>query len=268
MNKRELLLITLLLTIFATLKVVGVEAEGLVASQAIAFAPLALGVSAGLSGLKGLFQNVQARKLERQNIRPNYQISGEVFQNQALAQQRMKEGLPAQVYNNQLGQMQQNFATGLRSLNSRGNTAYNVNSMLRNMNQGVANLNAQDANARQQGTQMLMNANSTLANERRQQFNINQLQPYQQNAQNIANMRRAGDQNMFGALNMLAQGAMMGTFGNGTSTARQNVANVNTSGITPTSVTGLSNPNINIPSIGAVTNPFTNLWGNSRGMIG
>lgn len=166
-----------------------------------------------LSGGFGLLQSAQARRLERQNTRPQYQLDPSLQNNLALAQQQQRVGLPSQVYNNQLGLIQQNFATGLRGLNQRGNMAYNVNSMLRNANQAVGNLNAMDAQARQQGLQQVMSANQAIAQDRRYQFNVNQLQPYQQNMANIAGMRRAGTQNLFGGLGMLAQGAAMGVFG-------------------------------------------------------
>ena len=128
-----------------------------------------------LSGGFGLLQSAQARRLERENQRPTYQLDPNLQNNLALAQQQQRVGLPSQVYNNQLGLIQQNFATGLRGLNQRGNVAYNVNSMLRNANQAVGNLNAMDAQARQQGTQQVMSANQAIAQDRRYQFNVNQL---------------------------------------------------------------------------------------------
>lgn len=164
-----------------------------------------------LSSGFGLLQRAQARRLERENQRPTYQLDPSLQQNLALAQQQRRVGLPSQVYNNQLNNIQQNFATGLRALN-RGNTAFNVNNLVRGVNQATSNLNAMDAQARQQGLQQVMSANQAIAQDRRYQFNVNQLQPYQQNMANIASQRRAGTQNLFGGLGMLAQGAMMGVF--------------------------------------------------------
>lgn len=175
---------------------------------------LALGASAGLGILQGISQRRQARELERNNPRPTYTPNSNIIRNQALAEQMSKVGLPSQVYNNQLNQLQQNFATGLRTIGTRGNVATNTNALVANANRAVSNLNAQDAQARLQGTQMLMNANTALANEQRQAFNVNQLQPYQQTRQDVASLRRAGTQNIFGSLGMIGQGAMMGMFNN------------------------------------------------------
>src|SRR5690606_27232965 len=145
----------------------------------------ALGISALGSVLQGASQRRQARELEAQNVRPQYTPSPQLAENRALALQQSRVGLPEQVYNNQLNQIQQNFATGLRQIGQRGNTAVNANSLVSGVNQSVQNLNALDAQARQQGTLNLMQANTALSNERRGIFQ-DQLNQYMFNAQNIA----------------------------------------------------------------------------------
>lgn len=220
----------------------------------------ALGVSALGSVLQGASQRRQARELEAQNQRPVYTPSPQLAENRALALQQSRVGLPEQVYNNQLNQIQQNFATGLRQIGLRGNTAVNANSLVSGINQSVQNLNALDAQARQQGTLNLMQANTALSNERRGIFQ-DQLNQYMFNAQNVASMRRAGTQNIFGGLGMLAQGAMMGTFnGNNNSTTQvaRNTVNPNTLQPMKTAgVSGLSNQGFNIPTtIPTSLNPF------------
>ena len=180
--------------------------------MALPIAAIGLGIGALGSLFKGMSQRRQARELERNNPRPTYRIPNEVFENRAIAQQYAQVGLPEQVYNNQLNQIQQNLATGLRNLGHRGNSSFNTNAIVRGANQQVANLNAADAQARVQNRGALYQANQAVASERRNQFNINQLQPYQQNMQMVQQARRAGDQNTFGALSLIAQGAMLGGF--------------------------------------------------------
>lgn len=175
---------------------------------------LGVGISALGSIFQGAQQRAQARRNERNNIRPNYTISPEILQNQAIARQNASVGLPDQVYNNQLNLIQQNMATGLRNLGQRATNPVNINSLVSTSNQAVGNLNAMDAQARQQNLNQLYNQNANVASERRQQFNVNQLQPYQQNVQNIISQRRAGTQNIFGGLGILAQASMLGVFNN------------------------------------------------------
>ena len=178
------------------------------------FSAIALGASALGSIFTGISQRRKARKLERQNVRPVATADPNLAYNRQLALQQARTGLPSQVYNNQLNQIQQNLGTGLRFLGQRGNLSTNVNSLVRTMNQSVANLNAMDAQARLQGVQNLMRANTALAEENRYLFNVNQLTPYMQTAQQVAALRSAGTQNIAGGFGMLGQGAMMGVFNN------------------------------------------------------
>ena len=178
------------------------------------FPAVALGISALGSIFTGISQRRKARELERQNVRPVATADPNLAYNRQLALQQARTGLPSQVYNNQLNQIQQNLGTGLRFLGQRGNLSTNVNSLVRTMNQSVANLNAMDAQARLQGVQNLMRANTALAEENRYLFNVNQLTPYMQTAQQVAALRSAGTQNIAGGFGMLGQGAMMGVFNN------------------------------------------------------
>ena len=180
----------------------------------MALPAIALGVSALGSLFTGISQRRKARELERQNVRPVATADPNLAYNRQLALQQARTGLPSQVYNNQLNQIQQNLGTGLRFLGQRGNLSTNINSLVRTMNQSVADLNAMDAQARLQGVQNLMRANTALAEENRYLFNVNQLTPYMQTAQQVASLRRAGIQNIAGGFGMLGQGAMMGVFGN------------------------------------------------------
>ena len=180
----------------------------------MALPAIALGVSALGSLFTGISQRRKARELERQNVRPVATADPNLAYNRQLALQQARTGLPSQVYNNQLNQIQQNLGTGLRFLGQRGNLSTNINSLVRTMNQSVADLNAMDAQARLQGVQNLMRANTALAEENRYLFNVNQLTPYMQTAQQVASLRRAGIQNIAGGFGMLGQGAMLGVFNN------------------------------------------------------
>lgn len=184
------------------------------------FSAIGLGASALTGIITGISQRRQFRNLINSNIRPFYNQSSALQENRAIAQNLASTGLPSQVYNNNVNQIQQNFSTGLRMLGGRGVSPFNVNSLIRNNNQAYANLNAQDAQARLQGTQQLMNANTAIANDQRYAFNVNQLQPYQQTMALAQGLGRAGSQNIFNSLTALSQGAMMGVFGRGNSNSQ------------------------------------------------
>lgn len=170
----------------------------------------AIGIGSGLiSGLFGLGQRRQARRLERNNIRPVYQENSLIRQNLAEAELMSRQGLPSQVYNNQLNQMNQGLSTGLRGLNRGRTTSYNVATILGGYNQGLMNLNAMDAQARVQNQRQLFGARREMAQEQARAFEINRMQPYQQTRQEVARLRGSGNQNIFGGISLLGQGVMM-----------------------------------------------------------
>lgn len=187
----------------------------------------AIGLGSGLvSGLFGIGQKRRARRLERNNIRPVYQENSLIRQNLAEAELASRRGLPSQVYSNQLQQMQQGFSAGLRTLNRAGVNPYNVATMLSGYNRGLMNLNAMDAQAMEQNRRSLFSAREAMAGEQRRAFDINQMQPYQQTRQEVASLRRAGDQNLFGGLGLMAQTGMM-SYLNPQQTQTQSTGTVN-----------------------------------------
>lgn len=204
---------------------------------------VALGASVLGTALQSASQRRQARELEQANQRPLFRPSAQLQENRQLALEQRQVGLPDQVYNNQLNQIQQGLSTGLRTIGTQGSISTNTNSLLNTLNRSLANLNAQDALARQQGTQALMSANQALANEQRYAYQQD-LNEYNQNRATVASTRRASTQNLFGALGLLGQGAMSGVFGGMGSTGGLGT-------------TGGSSGFMNAP-----------LWGSSRGMFG
>ncbi len=172
---------------------------------------ISLGITAGAGLLSSIFggsQRSRANRMERQNIRPVYTANRNIRQNLADAEYTATQGLPSRIYNNQLRQMQQGLTTGLRTLGRGGTSPYNVSSILSGYNRSISNLGAMDAQAQLQNRQQLYRARGAMADEESRAFNINQLQPYQQTRQEIASLRRAGDQNIFGGIGLIAQGAM------------------------------------------------------------
>lgn len=163
-----------------------------------------------ISSIFGGSQTRRANRLEAQNTFTPYRESALLQQNLAEAQQRANIGLPREIYNNQLQQMQLGLSTGLRGI-SRGRTsAFNVASILSGYNRGLQNLSSLDAQTRLQSEQQLRQARGAVAQDQRYAYNVNYLQPYQQTRQDIASMRRAGNQNIFGGLSLIGQSLFYG----------------------------------------------------------
>lgn len=172
------------------------------------------GLQAGAGLLGGIFQRKKARELEGLNNRPVENVSKYLLRNQALAEQMASEGMAEEAYNNALNQQQQALATGLRTIGQRGNLSTNVNTIVRNAQQGVNQLNATDSQIRQQNRRGLLNQNQVMAREDARLFNQNFLQPWQYTAQRAESLRRSGNNNIIGALGAFGQYAMAGSLGN------------------------------------------------------
>lgn len=183
-------------------------------------------IGAGASLLGGLFGGSQRRRannLAAQTKAPVATINPEIFENVALARRMANTGLPDEQYNLALQNINRNQAGALRVAQTSGRPV-NIASILRQSNDAVARLDAQDSAARMANQRTLMGANTALAGERNRLFNWDREQ-YMMALQQIAGMRQSGANNIFGSIGLLSNvamgGGLDGLFGGGsTSTAR------------------------------------------------
>lgn len=168
---------------------------------------------AAFTAFQGLTQKSQASRIEKSNIRPTTSVDPNILKNQATFEFLANQGLNASVENRAINQMNLGLSSGLRAQGLYGRGGINANSMLRTYNQGVQNLAVADEQARERNLRSLTQANQDVARENQRVFNTNFMQPYQQTREDVASLRRAGTQNIFGGLSALGQGYMMGAFG-------------------------------------------------------
>ena len=169
------------------------------------------GVSA-LAGIGfGISQNLKANRLEKNNVLPVTKVNSNILSNALQARQMAQIGLSSAQYNNQV-QMQQNNLSNVLASASRSGSNIPVAGLLRQANQSNMNLNALDAQTRQQNQRISYQQNSALANEEQRVFNWNKAQPYLRTAQQVASMRNAGTQNIFGGLGTIANLGISGAF--------------------------------------------------------
>ncbi len=176
--------------------------------------------SAGLGIIKGISQGIKANRLERNNVLPVTKVNSNILSNALQARQMAQIGLSSAQYNNQV-QMQQNNLSNVLASASRSGGNIPVAGLLRQANQATMNLNALDAQTRQQNQRISYQNNSALANEEQRVFNWNKAQPYLRTAQQVASMRNAGTQNIFGGISTVANMAMGGAFDKGGMGAQQ-----------------------------------------------
>lgn len=171
-----------------------------------------IGLASSAIGLvSGLFRGRKARRMERENPYPVAETDSLLTENQARAQQMAQVGLPQAQYNLALQNIQRNQAGALRAAQTSGRPV-NVASILGQTNQATLQLDAADAAARIQNQRLAMQQNSALAAENQRVWNWNEAQRYQELAGRIAQLRAAGQQDLWGGIGMLGQLAASGVF--------------------------------------------------------
>ena len=179
---------------------------------AAAIAAGAAGVSAAFGIGSGISQKIKAKKLEKNNIRPIDKVNNNFLQNTAQAEQMARGGLASRVYNNAMGGLDTGLTAGLRQIGRSGGVG-SVASTLRAYGAGVNNLNAQDQAAQLQNQRLLMQQRGMLGQEQQRVFQFNKVNPFMERAQQVASLRNAGNQNIFGGIQAL--GNVAGAFAGG-----------------------------------------------------
>jgi hypothetical protein len=155
----------------------------------------------------GVSQLLKAKKLERNNVRPNYDIQKEYFANQGMAENMAQMGMTQQSKDYANSQANRNFSLTSDALLQTGQGG--LNGILAANDQFLQYQNkmaAQDSEMQQNNILKLMQQNETLAGQKMQQWTYNKVQPYERNLATIAQERNAGTQNIFGGLGSAVKG--------------------------------------------------------------
>lgn len=179
-----------------------------------------------ISGITGLIQKHKANKLLANLKRPQYVIPNEVLQNQKQAELNARQGLPSEQYNQGMQNIARQQNSALQRATDRRGGLLAVAGAQQLGNDASLNLDVANANARLKNQNTLYGINNQVAGYRDKAFQINQLQPYQQDRQYAMGLLGAGNQNFTAGLDKLASGGLMafggnskGTTGNGYSNA-------------------------------------------------
>lgn len=160
-------------------------------------ASIALGAAKGLAPIAGgIMQNIQARKLNRKNKRPIYNVDAGYQQNideaAALAKGRTRQFQNAEMQADQAMANSAELAKGF----SGNNTATSIGSLIAAQNQRNeaqrAILGAESA-FQANATQNLAAQRQAIAEERDKAFNYNLNMPYQNTREEAINLRNSGN---------------------------------------------------------------------------
>lgn len=166
-----------------------------------------------LSGITGYFQRRKAKKELDKLSRPEYNIPNEVLQNQKMAQAAANEGLPSQQYNQAMQNIQRQQNRALTAAGSRRGALMALPGLQQQANDQLLNLDVKDAQARMANQQQLYGINSQVGQYRDKAFNINKMQPYQEDKNYYMNLLASGNQNLLGGADKLLGGGANLLFG-------------------------------------------------------
>ena len=175
----------------------------------------AAGVANGIvSGIVGFGQRRRANKLLRGLSRPQYNIPNEVLQNQQMAKLAAGKGLPSEQYAQAMQNISRQQNKSLADSMDRRGGLMTIAQNQQMGNDASLNLGVASANARRQNQQALYGINNQVAGYRDKQFEINQMQPYQEKYNYGMALKGAGLQNILGGVDK-ALGGIAGGFGGG-----------------------------------------------------
>lgn len=178
-------------------------------------APMAAQAASGLiSGITGIFQKKKANKLLNNLHRPEYTIPNEVMQNQKQAELNARQGLPSEQYQQAMQNIQRQQNRTLQAATDRRGGLLAASAAQQNANDSLLGLDVANAKARLGNQQALYGINNQVAGYRDKAFQINKMQPYQQNYNYAMGLLGAGNQNVTGGIDKLT-GSLFGGFGKG-----------------------------------------------------
>jgi hypothetical protein len=199
-------------------------------------------------------QKSKANKINESNPRPNYVIPDEFRQNQAMAQQMARIGLPQQQYDNQQNAISRNQAGGLTQLGLSANPGAGVASIVRAGNDANNSLNAQDAAARMNNQRFAIQQNGVMGQQELAQQQSDKFDKYTENFNRAQALEGAANQNLNNSVNSaatLAGGlASSGAFNKSTvkNDGNQGDAHIDTVLPGATTVKGYDNPALANPN--------------------
>lgn len=173
----------------------------------VALAAGAAAIPQLVKGVSGIFQSAKGRRLEKNNIRPTYQIPGEFGTNVAKAELMAREGMPTQQYNNAVNNIRTNQAGGFLAA-SRGRGRQSIASMMRVGNNATMGLDGTDADMRMGNERFAFGQRQVLANQRLQKQQWDKFDKYNEIDGKAQGMIGAGRQNTMQALDGITSAAI------------------------------------------------------------
>lgn len=181
--------------------------------------PLMAGLQIGAGALQGILGGIQAHRNQKklENLQsPTYRQNAGItdYYNKALAKYNVNPYNSA-YYNQATQQANRGVASGLSALSGRGQALAGVNNLIQGRNDAMLNAGVNAENMQRQDLAQLGGAAQLKAGEDAKAFEINQMMPYQnkfnllaQKASGGNSIANAGLSNIFGGLQSWGDASM------------------------------------------------------------
>tara|TARA_R100000329_G_scaffold71437_1_gene62260 strand:- start:195 stop:1106 length:912 start_codon:yes stop_codon:yes gene_type:complete len=158
----------------------------------------------------GLYQTIKGAKDAKDNVRPTYEIPQSMLDAMDDAERMAIRGLPEQTRQNFLQGMVDTRAASFEGLSDRKAGIGAVAGVQQREIAGQQQLAQMDAEQRMRNISALQQMRQQMAQFEDREFDINEMQPYQDRAAAASALQGAGLQNIFGAAETYAKMEMSG----------------------------------------------------------
>lgn len=158
---------------------------------------------------KGFIDQGNAKKMAASAVRPEYEISQQVKDNQALAESRVGQGLSDSSKQLFTTQQDRGLTASIDAILRTGGDANQVNEAYDGFNTGLSRLSLAEDEAKFRNMNMYLRANEQLAQEQDKAWQINKYAPYADKMKLASQNKQAADANVSGGISgLLGTGAM------------------------------------------------------------
>lgn len=149
----------------------------------------------------GIGQKAKAAKMAAGNKRPEYEISQQAKDNQALAESMASEGLSDSAKQLYTSNADRGLTSSIDAILKGGGDVNAITDLNDGYNQSLSQFAMAEDQAKFRNLNILMRANDALGAEHDKAWQINQYAPYADKAQQAAQMSASGMQNISGGIN-------------------------------------------------------------------
>lgn len=161
------------------------------------------GISAVPKAILGTVQAIKGQKELDSAVRPQYEIPEEIKKNLSIAERMTLEGLPSEQKQQYIENLNKSVGATLSGFTSRKAGLSGLTNLVQSQNEAYKNLMVEDAAARQRNELQAIQQRETMAGYKDKAFQMNEMQPYEEQVAEGQALVGSGIQNIAGAFDQL-----------------------------------------------------------------